>query len=82
MTSERLMIAFAGTELPGSVADAIGRGSYAGVTLFAHHNVESPAQVRELTAALQAAAPGNGQPLLVATDQEGGQLNALGGGTT
>jgi beta-N-acetylhexosaminidase len=51
------------------------------VTLFAHHNVDTPAQVRELTAALQAAA-GNGRSLLIAADQEGGQLNALGGGTT
>ena len=64
------------------MAEALAARPVAGVTLFAHHNVESPAQVRELTAALQAAAPGDGRPLLIATDQEGGQLNALGGGTT
>ena len=82
MTLERLMIAFAGTTVPAKVAESLVARPVAGVTLFAQHNVESPAQVRELTAALHAAAPGNGRPLLIATDQEGGQLNALGGGTT
>jgi beta-N-acetylhexosaminidase len=82
MTSERLMIAFAGTTLPAKVAAALAARPVAGVTLFAHHNVTSPAQVRDLTATLQAAAPDDGPPLLIATDQEGGQLNALGGETT
>jgi beta-N-acetylhexosaminidase len=82
MTSERLMIAFAGTTVPAAVAEALVARPVAGVTLFAHDNVESPAQVRALTAGLQAAARGNGTPLLIATDQEGGQLIALGGGTT
>jgi len=81
VTLGRLMVAFDGTELPPEVAEAFVERPVAGVTLFAHHNVDTPAQVRELTAALQAAA-GNGRPLLIAADQEGGQLNALGGGTT
>ena len=34
MTGSRLMAAFSGTELPMAVAAAIGRGSYAGVSLF------------------------------------------------
>jgi beta-N-acetylhexosaminidase len=80
MTAERLMIAFAGTEVPAEVAEALGRSSFAGVTLFRDHNVKSPAQVRTLTAALQAAARPASRPLLIATDQEGGQLNALGDG--
>jgi beta-N-acetylhexosaminidase len=76
------MVAFAGTTLPAEVAEALAARPIAGVTLFAHHNVESPAQVRALTAAVQGAAAGDGPPLLIATDQEGGQLNALGRGTT
>lgn len=76
------MVAFAGTNLPAEVARRIGDRPVAGVTLFHHVNVVGPAQVRALTDALQAAAaPGHG-PLLIATDQEGGQLIALGPETT
>ncbi len=83
MTAERLMVAFAGTELPPHVADFLSSHPVAGVTLFRHHNVASPAQLRALTGALQAAAPANSPgPLLIAADQEGGQLNALGDGPT
>ncbi|MEP7379773.1 MAG: glycoside hydrolase family 3 N-terminal domain-containing protein, partial [Chloroflexota bacterium] len=59
---------------------ALGADAYAGVTLFRHWNVASVGQLRELTGALQAAARTG--PLLIATDQEGGQLNALGEGPT
>jgi hypothetical protein len=69
MTSERLMIALAGTTLPAEVAEALDARPVAGVTLFAHHNVESPAQMRKLAAALQTAAPGNGRPPLIATEE-------------
>ncbi len=82
MTSNSpLMAAFVGTELPDTVETAIGRGSYAGVTLFRHHNVESLEQVRSLTAAMQMAASADLRPLLIATDQETGQLSAIGGTT-
>ena len=62
----------------------------AGFTLFRELNYESPAQIRELTAALQAAAAataaektgiglaGEQAGLLIAADQEGGQLIAMG----
>ncbi len=82
MTAERLMVAFAGTTVPTEVAQALGSRPYAGVTLFRDHNVASVAQVRELTAALQRSARADARPLLIATDQEGGQLNALGDGPT
>jgi beta-N-acetylhexosaminidase len=49
------------------------------VTLFRALNSRAPGQVRELTAAIRRAA---GEPLLVAADQEGGQLVALGEGAT
>ena len=77
------MIAFAGRELPADVGQSIGERPIAGVTLFREHNVESIAQVRALTAQLQSAASAAGYgPLLIATDQEGGQLIALGDETT
>jgi beta-N-acetylhexosaminidase len=78
MIGSQLMIAFDGRELPQDIARAISERSFAGVTLFYGHNVDSPAQVRELTAALQSAAAEEARPLLIAIDQEGGQLNALG----
>ena len=82
MTSSLMMVAFAGTELSATAASAIGAHPLAGVTLFRAHNVASADQVRALTAALQAAAPAASRPLLVAADQEGGQLLALGEDTT
>jgi beta-N-acetylhexosaminidase len=80
MSAERLMVAFAGTALPESVAVALAERPYAGVSLFRHRNVQSITQLRELTGALQAAA--RVRPLLIAADAEGGQLNALGDGPT
>ncbi len=86
----RVMLAFDGMALPAEVAARLRGAPAAGVTLFRFSNVESPAQVRALTAAIQAAAgerdggasgPGGG-PLLIAADQEGGQLIGLGDGTT
>ena len=81
----RLMLAFRGTRVPPWLRRRLAEAPAAGVTLFRHANVASPAQVRALTAALQAAVargPGEPLPLLVAADQEGGQLIALGDGTT
>ena len=79
------MLAFDGVTAPGWMVERLAGTPAAGVTLFRHANTQSPAQLRELTAALQAAAARRGAgslPLLVAGDQEGGQLIALGDGTT
>ena len=78
MISSQLMIAFDGRELPEDIAGAVSKRPFAGVTLFYGHNVDSPAQVRALTVALQSATAAENRPLLIAIDQEGGQLNALG----
>ena len=82
----RLMLAFSGVTVPVWLADRLAADAAAGVTLFRGPNLRDPAQVRRLTAALQAAARrrpgGDGLPLLIATDQEGGQLLALGNGFT
>jgi beta-N-acetylhexosaminidase len=82
MAVERLMIAFAGHALPPSAARRITEQGVAGVTLFRVHNIVDPAQTRALTAAIQAARPAGGPPLLIAADQEGGQLVGLGDKTT
>ena len=82
MTLARLMIAFAGSELPPAAARWIGEQGVAGVTLFRAHNVVDPAGIRRLTAAIQGARPAGAPPVLIAADQEGGQLVGLGAGTT
>jgi beta-N-acetylhexosaminidase len=62
---------FDGTEVPDWIRSWLDRG-LGGVVLFAR-NVESPEQLAELTRALRA-----GQPrLLVATDEEGGDVTRL-----
>ncbi len=79
----KLMLAFEGRTPPKRILDWIAQRPVAGFSLFRPHNYDSPAQVRELTVALQQAARAAGQrPLLIATDQEGGQLAAMGDGTT
>jgi beta-N-acetylhexosaminidase len=82
VTLARLLIAFTGNELPRSAAQLLGERGAAGVTLFRLHNVVDPPQVRRLTDAIQAARPAGTPPLLIAADQEGGQLIGLGSGTT
>jgi beta-N-acetylhexosaminidase len=90
MTSEailgRLMLAFNGTTVPSWLDERLATAPAAGVTLFRQPNLRNPNQVRRLTTALQAAAgrrPGSdGLLLLIAADQEGGQLLALGNGFT
>jgi beta-N-acetylhexosaminidase len=76
------MIAFAGDELPRSAARRISEQGVAGVTLFRVHNIVDPAQIRRLTTVIQEARPAGAPPLLIAADQEGGQLVGLGEGTT
>ena len=84
----RIMLAFEGETVPPWVADRLARAPAAGVTLFRAFNVRSAGQVRELNDALQRAAAGqfgstgSGGPLLIAADQEGGQLLALGADPT
>ena len=85
LAGERLMLAFDGLRLPPAIAARLRDRPIAGVSLFRYSNVETPGQVRELTEAIQRAAgegPTGAAPLLVAGDQEGGQLVGLGSGTT
>ena len=83
-----VMLAFDGPTVPDELRARLAEAPAAGVTLFRHGNVRDPGQVRALTDELQAAAARPGaavasfSPLLVAADQEGGQLVALGDETT
>ena len=79
----RVMMAFDGDRLPAWVADRLAAAPVAGMTVFRHRNVRSPGGFRELAEAFQAAGrPDPARPRLVAADQEGGQLQALGDGPT
>jgi beta-N-acetylhexosaminidase len=79
----KFMLAFRGTTVPEEVAGWIRTHRVAGYSLFRGYNYDNPAQVRALTADLQALAHEAGHgPLLIATDQEGGQLTSMGAGTT
>lgn len=79
----RLMLAFDGLEPPPRILDWIRERQPAGFTLFRAKNINDPAQIKALTNSLQkAAAETDRRPLLIATDQEGGQFIALGDGTT
>jgi beta-N-acetylhexosaminidase len=75
------MIGLSGTRLPPAVREAIAAGSFAGATLFGFGNVHCVEQVRALTDDLQAANRSR-HPLLIAADQETGQLQGLGPGAT
>ena len=84
------MLAFDGTGLSADAERRLRTAPAAGITLFRYHNVERPDQVRGLVDAAQSAARAGGfgaavgtqRPLLVAADQEGGQLQGLGDGPT
>ena len=84
MVGQRLLLAFKGKErIPEEFVEALRRYKPAGITLFRPFNVDTPAQVRRLTAMLQETARAIGlPPFLIAADQEGGQLMAIGEGTT
>lgn len=77
----QLMLAFDGRTLPEPMGRRLHDHSAAGVTLFRHANVGEPGELRELTEAIQRAAPAD-LPFLVAVDQEGGQLAGLGAAST
>src|ERR1041385_8796581 len=63
---------------PGQFLEVLRRQHVGGVVLFRHKNMGSLAELRQLTQVLQHAAAESGQPpLLIAADQEGGQLIAV-----
>lgn len=82
LAGARLLRTYDGVAPAPAILDAIGRGLASGVTIFRARNVGSPAQLRAACAALQAARPAGDPPLVIAIDQEGGQLQAVGHGAT
>jgi beta-N-acetylhexosaminidase len=82
VAGDRVLRTFEGTEPTAEILAAIAAGRAAGVSLYRAWNIASPAQVRDLVATLQGARPTGEPPLIVALDQEGGQLEAIGDGAT
>ncbi len=77
------MYSFEGRRPSPALLDRVRQGEVGAICLFRALNVESPAQVAALTAAIQAAAREGGQPTpLIGIDQEGGQLVAIAEGAT
>lgn len=74
--NRHLMLAFEGTDIPDWLAFDLADSPPAGITLFRKLNMVSPDQIARLTTSLQTANP-DGAPLLIAVDQEGGQLQGL-----
>jgi beta-N-acetylhexosaminidase len=81
--AQKFMLSFIGLRPSLAILKAIRERRLAGVTLFREANVQNPAQVRSLTEQLQEVARAHGlPPLLIAADQEGGQLMAIDEGAT
>lgn len=83
LIGQKLLFAFRGKEhLSPEIIQAFKSYHPSGVTLFRPFNMDAPMQIKSLTQSLQNLAQELGLPLLlIATDQEGGQLMAFGDGT-
>ena len=75
------MLSFEGSTVPSEVRHTLESHDISGVTLFRPNNYVDPGQLLRLTTDLQASRSGT-EPLLVAIDQEGGQLHAFGAPAT
>ncbi|MBN1303910.1 MAG: glycoside hydrolase family 3 protein [Anaerolineales bacterium] len=84
LIGQRILLAFRGVDsVPPEMLRSLRQYKPAGVTLFRPFNFKEVDQVRSLTAELQVRAKELGLPLLlIAADQEGGQLMAIGGRMT
>ena len=80
LLGQRIMVGFPGTTAPPALLSSVRAGQVGAVILFGA-NIVSDRQVRALTSSLQGAAHAGGNPpLLIATDQEGGQIKRFPGG--
>lgn len=79
---QKLLLAFHGKQMTQEMEDALATYRPAGITLFRSLNIDDPTQLRGLIDELQTcAARLNLPPLLIAADQEGGQLMSVGQAT-
>ncbi len=80
LAGQRLIAGFEGPRLPAGLRRAIARGELAGVVLFSD-NFSGPASARRLARRLQAIRRPRHlrDPLLIAIDQEGGEIRRLPG---
>ncbi|MGP0048813.1 MAG: glycoside hydrolase family 3 N-terminal domain-containing protein, partial [Solirubrobacteraceae bacterium] len=80
LAGQRIIYAYAGLQPPASLLTAIRAGEAAGVIFFAP-NIQSPGQIRTVIARLQSAEASSAihAPLLMLTDQEGGEVRRLPG---
>jgi beta-N-acetylhexosaminidase len=80
LLGQRVMVALPGTTASAGLLRRIRAGEVGAVILFAR-NIASDQQVRALTGALQGAARAGGNPpMLIAVDQEGGQVSRFANG--
>jgi beta-N-acetylhexosaminidase len=80
LLGQRIMVGFSGTSPSASLLRSVRRGEVGSVILFAN-NIASRSQTLALTGALQRAARSGGNPkLLIAVDQEGGEVKRLSSG--
>ena len=77
LLGQRIMVGMSGTQPDAGLLRSVRAGRVGSVILFGS-NIVSRAQLRALTGSLQRAARSGGNPpLLIATDQEGGQVRRL-----
>ena len=77
LAGQRLMVGFEGKQFDAHLKFLIRNLKVGGIILFSQ-NVETPEQVKKLCGAVQEYARLNGQPpLIIAIDQEGGQVARL-----
>jgi beta-N-acetylhexosaminidase len=80
LLGQRIMVGLQGTEANSGLLARVRAGEVGSVILFAQ-NIVGYSQARALTGSLQQAARAGGNPpLLIATDQEGGQVRRFAGG--
>jgi beta-N-acetylhexosaminidase len=80
LAGQRVVCGFSGRTVPAAISQRVSSGELAGVILFSG-NIGKRPRVKALTTSLQAIARPAGlrQPLLIASDQEGGQVRRLPG---
>ena len=77
VAGQRLMVGFEGKRFNAELQFLVRDLRVGGIILFSQ-NIETPGQVKQLCASVQECARANGQPpLMIAIDQEGGQVARL-----